>query len=224
MFTRTKYGADHVVKDLTRENINAQAIHGNKSQRARQDALDNFKKGKIRVLVATDIAARGIDIDDLSCVFNYDLPEVPETYVHRIGRTGRAGLKGRAIAFCCIDEKSDFRNIQKLTGKIIPVIEDHPYPMTVTTPSPKPQMRRRPAQKSSARWGAPKRDTFGTRTESGTKPGKTLGERDSRHSSYSTGAGAAKPNARFQKQGAKQRWSSTPKKSVNRTKQKGSYD
>ncbi len=143
VFTRTKHGADRVVRELEKANINAQAIHGNKSQNARQTALSSFKNGSIRVLVATDIAARGIDIEELSCVFNYDLPEVPETYVHRIGRTGRAGLSGTAVSFCCIDEKPDLRNIQKLIGKTIPVVQDNPYPMLIMTPTPKSEFRRR---------------------------------------------------------------------------------
>lgn len=143
VFTRTKHGADRVVKELERAKISAQSIHGNKSQLARQTALGSFKNGTIRVLVATDIAARGIDIEELSCVFNYDLPEVPETYVHRIGRTGRAGMSGVAVSFCCIDEKNDLRNIQKLIGKTIPVEEEHPCPMLITTPTPKSELRRR---------------------------------------------------------------------------------
>ncbi len=142
VFTRTKHGADRVVKELERAKISAQSIHGNKSQNARQTALGSFKNGTIRVLVATDIAARGIDIEELSCVFNYDLPEVPETYVHRIGRTGRAGLSGVAISFCCIDEKGDLRDIQKVIGKTIPVVEDHPFPMLITTPTPKSELRK----------------------------------------------------------------------------------
>ncbi|MGX8700158.1 DEAD/DEAH box helicase [Caproiciproducens sp.] len=145
VFTRTKHGADRVVRELEKAHINAQAIHGNKSQNARQTALSSFKNGSIRVLVATDIAARGIDIEELSCVFNYDLPEVPETYVHRIGRTGRAGMSGTAVSFCCIDEKPDLRNIQKLIGKTIPVAQDNPYPMLITTPTPKSELRRRTA-------------------------------------------------------------------------------
>jgi ATP-dependent RNA helicase RhlE len=143
VFTRTKHGADRVVKELEKAKISAQSIHGNKSQLARQTALGSFKNGTIRVLVATDIAARGIDIEELSCVFNYDLPEVPETYVHRIGRTGRAGMSGIAVSFCCIDEKNDLKNIQKLIGKTIPVVEDHPFPMLITTPTPKSELRRR---------------------------------------------------------------------------------
>lgn len=130
VFTRTKHGADKVVKDLYKDGIGAEAIHGNKSQNARQRALNNFKSGDIRVLVATDIAARGIDIDSLSHVINFDLPEVPETYVHRIGRTGRAGLEGIAFSFCDEEEKDDLKSIQKLIGKQIPVVENHPFPAT----------------------------------------------------------------------------------------------
>ncbi len=129
VFTRTKHGADKVVKDLNKEGISAEAIHGNKSQNARQRALSNFKEGKIRVLVATDIAARGIDVDLLSHVINYEIPEVPETYVHRIGRTGRAGASGTAMSFCDAEEMQDWRNILKLTSQKIPVVEGHPFPM-----------------------------------------------------------------------------------------------
>jgi len=129
VFTRTKHGADKVVKDLEKANVKAEAIHGNKSQNARQRALNNFKDGKIRVLVATDIAARGIDVDSLSHVINYEIPEVPETYVHRIGRTGRAGASGIAMSFCDDEEQTDFRNIQKLIGLQIPVVTNHPWPM-----------------------------------------------------------------------------------------------
>ena len=131
VFTRTKHGADKVSRDLNRAGVSAAAIHGNKSQTARQTALANFKSGKIRVLVATDIAARGLDIEELSHVFNYNLPEVPETYVHRIGRTGRAGRGGEAIAFCDFSEKPLLREIEKLTHRSIPVVEEHPWPMQV---------------------------------------------------------------------------------------------
>lgn len=124
VFTRTKYGANNIVKDLGKMGIESQAIHGNKSQNARQLALSNFKEGKIKVLVATDIAARGIDVDGLSHVINYDLPDVPETYVHRIGRTGRAGHSGVAITFCENEEKADFRAIEKVIKKEIPVVEN----------------------------------------------------------------------------------------------------
>lgn len=128
VFTRTKHGADKVVKELNRANIQAEAIHGNKSQTARQRALNLFKSRQIRVLVATDIAARGIDVDDLSHVINFELPNVPETYVHRIGRTGRAGASGIALSFCDSEEREYLRDINKLISPSIPVIEDHPFP------------------------------------------------------------------------------------------------
>ncbi|MBU3091886.1 DEAD/DEAH box helicase [Clostridium sp. CM028] len=128
VFSRTKHGANKITKDLNNVGIEAQAIHGNKSQSARQLALNNFKSGITRVLVATDIAARGIDVDELSHVINFDLPNIPETYVHRIGRTGRAGLGGVALSFCDEEEKPFLKDIQKVISKSIPVIEDHPYP------------------------------------------------------------------------------------------------
>ncbi|HRB92848.1 MAG TPA: DEAD/DEAH box helicase [Chitinophagales bacterium] len=137
VFTRTKHGADKVVKILNAATIKSSAIHGNKSQNARQAALQNFKNGAIRVLVATDIAARGIDVDDLTHVFNFELPEVPETYVHRIGRTGRAGNSGIALSFCDTEEKLLLRDIQKLINKQIPVRTDHPYLIAQTVLEPK---------------------------------------------------------------------------------------
>jgi ATP-dependent RNA helicase RhlE len=127
VFTRTKHGADKVVKILAKANISAAAIHGNKSQNARQNALNNFKNKELRVLVATDIAARGIDIDELALVINYEIPNIPETYVHRIGRTGRAGASGKAISFCDKEEQSYIRDIQKLIGLQIPVVKKHPF-------------------------------------------------------------------------------------------------
>jgi ATP-dependent RNA helicase RhlE len=126
VFTRTKHGADQVVKTLDRNGVSAEAIHGNKAQNARQRALANFKSGRTRVLVATDIAARGIDVDNLQYVINYEIPNVPETYVHRIGRTGRAGATGTAYSFCMPEEKSYLKDIEKLIGKKIPVAHDHP--------------------------------------------------------------------------------------------------
>ncbi len=140
VFTRTKHGADKVAKDLNRAGVQAEAIHGNKSQNARQRALSNFKGKQTRVLVATDIAARGIDIDDLSHVINFELPNIPETYVHRIGRTGRAGASGVAFSFCESEEKEYLRDIHKLIGKTIPVIQDHPYHSTRTDSVPPPKM------------------------------------------------------------------------------------
>lgn len=131
VFTRTKHGANKVARDLEKAGISAAAIHGNKSQTARQQALADFKTGKIRCLVATDIAARGLDIDELSYVFNYNLTEVPETYVHRIGRTGRAGREGSAISLCDFTEKDLLKGIEKLIGRKLPVVEEHPYPMQV---------------------------------------------------------------------------------------------
>lgn len=127
VFTRTKHGADKLVKVLARASVSSAAIHGNKSQNARQKALSFFKDGKIRVLVATDIAARGIDVDQLSYVVNFDLPNQPETYVHRIGRTGRAGLSGTALSFCDHEERAFLQDINKLTAQKIPMVEDHPY-------------------------------------------------------------------------------------------------
>ncbi len=129
VFTRTKHGADRVARDLTKFGVKAEAIHGDKGQNARQRALSNFKEKKIRVLVATDIAARGIDIDKLSHVINYELPNVPESYVHRIGRTGRAGANGKAISFCDAEERAYLQDIQKLIGMRIPLITEHPFPM-----------------------------------------------------------------------------------------------
>lgn len=128
VFTRTKHGADKVVKFLAKDGVRAAAIHGNKSQNARQNALKDFKAGKLQVLVATDIAARGIDIDELAHVINYDLPNVSETYVHRIGRTGRAGNTGIAISICDEEQRKELQDIEKLIGKDIPVIIDQPYP------------------------------------------------------------------------------------------------
>lgn len=130
VFSQTKHGANRLTGDLIKVGIQAQAIHGNKSQNARQLALSNFKEKKIRVLVATDIAARGIDVEELSHVINFDLPDVPETYVHRIGRTGRAGAAGIAVSFCDEEERDSLKRIEKTISKSIPVIKDHPYPIS----------------------------------------------------------------------------------------------
>ncbi|MDF2985006.1 MAG: helicase, superfamily [Eubacterium sp.] len=136
VFTRTKHGADRVAKTLVKAGIKTQAIHGDKSQGARQIALNSFKEKKIRVLVATDIAARGIDVERLSHVINFDLPDSPETYVHRIGRTGRAGQEGVSISFCDEEEKKYLKGIEKLIAKNIPVIEKHLYSVVNSTPVP----------------------------------------------------------------------------------------
>lgn len=160
VFSRTKHGADRIARDLTKQGITAAAIHGNKSQSARVAALEGFKAGKTKVLVATDIAARGIDISELSHVFNYDLPEVPETYVHRIGRTARAGADGTAVSFCAPEEQEYLAGIEKLNRKKIPVITGHPWdgapapakleaPAVVRTrrPEPAPQQTKRNEEK-----------------------------------------------------------------------------
>ena len=174
VFTRTKHGADKVVKDLVRVGITAEAIHGNKSQNARQRALTNFKNRTTRVLIATDIAARGIDIDDLTHVINYELPNIPETYVHRIGRTGRAGASGIAMSFCDAEEIEFLRDIHKLIAKQIPVNEEHPYPMS-------PQNIIATAAKPSGgggRGGAPKRGRgFGGGGNSGSRGSSGGGNR-----------------------------------------------
>ena len=127
VFSRTKHGANRISEFLEKSGITSEAIHGNKSQTARQRALENFRNGKIRVLIATDIAARGIDIDDITHVVNFDLPNDPESYVHRIGRTARAGTKGSAISFCDHEEKAFLRDIEKLIGKKIEAVTDHPF-------------------------------------------------------------------------------------------------
>lgn len=145
VFSRTKHGADKIVKLLARAEIKAEAIHGNKSQNARQRALSNFKRGTTKVLVATDIAARGIDVDGLDLVVNYDLPNVPETYVHRIGRTGRASASGIALSFCDGEERPYLRSIQRLINQDVPVLDDNPFVddgTEVYEPTPAPRNRR----------------------------------------------------------------------------------
>lgn len=152
VFSRTKHGADKVVKILSKSNITAEAIHGNKSQNARQRALSNFKEGKTKVLVATDIAARGIDISDLALVINYDIPNIPETYVHRIGRTGRASASGISISFCDVEERAYLRDIEKLIRQKVPVIANHPFldeSKEDSTQAKKPQNNNRPKQAES---------------------------------------------------------------------------
>jgi ATP-dependent RNA helicase RhlE len=151
VFTRTKHGANRVVKQLARSRVQAEPIHGNKSQTARERALANFKSGKTRVLVATDIAARGIDVDSISHVINYDLPNEPETYVHRIGRTGRAGAAGIALSFCSADERAYLRDIERLIRQHVEVIQDHPYISGQAAPSPaSPRPEKRQAAPSAA--------------------------------------------------------------------------
>ena len=147
VFTRTKHGADKVARALGRGEVSAEAIHGNKSQNARQRALENFRAGRTRVLVATDIAARGIDVEGVSHVINFDLPNVPESYVHRIGRTARAGASGMAISFCDAEERAYLRDIERLISQRVRVISGHPYESSVPrgevrAPAPRQQQRR----------------------------------------------------------------------------------
>jgi ATP-dependent RNA helicase RhlE len=179
VFTRTKHGADKVVKDLHKIGITAEAIHGNKSQNARQRALKNFKDRTTRVLIATDIAARGIDIDELTHVINYEIPNIPETYVHRIGRTGRAGASGIALTFCDQEEIEFLKDIHKLIAKEIPVNESHPYPMSPQSIVAKhAEGTSKKGKGGGGRTGAPKRGRgfgSGDRKKSGNRP-KPSGE------------------------------------------------
>jgi len=153
VFTRTKHGADNVVKALKKNNVTAEAIHGDKSQNARQRVLDAFKNKEISVLVATDIAARGIDIESLPYVINFDIPNISETYVHRIGRTGRAGNSGLAISFCAKDEQPYWKDIEKLIKINVKVEKEHPYPYTDEVPNPdaKPDLRNKNKENTNSR-------------------------------------------------------------------------
>ncbi len=139
VFSKTKHGANRVVRDLERDGIAALAIHGNKSQGARTRALDAFRQGEMGVLVATDLAARGIDVDEVTHVINFDIPNIPETYVHRIGRTARAGRAGIALSFCEAEEHGYLRDIERLIGQKIPEVADHSYPATEPPRPPQPQ-------------------------------------------------------------------------------------
>ncbi|HKQ68068.1 MAG TPA: DEAD/DEAH box helicase [Polyangiaceae bacterium] len=152
VFTRTKRGANQVAQRLTKASIRAEAIHGNKSQSARTRALALFKAGSIRVLVATDIAARGIDVESISHVVNYELPEVPETYVHRIGRTARAGAQGAALSFCDSTERSHLRGIERLIRMPVPVVAEHPY--TAAAEESASRQERAPQQQQRSRQGS----------------------------------------------------------------------
>ncbi|WP_312651728.1 DEAD/DEAH box helicase [Proteiniclasticum sp.] len=179
VFSRTKHGADKIVKELLRNKFEAQAIHGNKSQNARQLALKNFKEKITKILVATDIAARGIDVEELSHVIIYDLPEVPETYVHRIGRTGRAGLGGAALSFCDTEEKHLLRDIEKLIRKAIPVVEEHAYPLVDMPVEPKTDTRSYASSKPS------RNQQRGSSQQTDSRGSSRSGRNDSRRNSYS---------------------------------------
>ncbi len=158
VFSRTKHGANKIVKLLARVDIKAEAIHGNKSQAARQKALNNFKNGHTKILIATDIAARGIDIEELSLVINYELPNIPETYVHRIGRTGRAKASGIALSFCNAEERVYLRDIQKLINQKITVITEHPFVDDSMDIEEKPKNKKRPQQSRNRNSGNRNRD------------------------------------------------------------------
>ncbi len=161
VFTRTKRGANQLVKALAKADIDAAAIHGNKSQTARQKALQQFKDGSITVLAATDIAARGIDIDQLKFVVNHDLPNEPETYVHRIGRTGRAGANGKAISFCEVEEKKQLKDIQKLIGQKITVVTGHPFENALIPTMDAPPKKKKGGGQRNGRSGTPRGERTG---------------------------------------------------------------
>jgi len=183
VFTRTKHGANRLATQLGREHLHAAAIHGNKSQNSRRRALEGFKLGEIPVLIATDIAARGIDVDGISHVFNYELPNVPETYVHRIGRTGRAGASGIAISFCDETEGEYLRDIERLIGFGVPVVTDHAYHSAAAVPSPG-----RP-RGGSGRSGGSRSSTRGGRGGGGRSGGGRSGERSGGRSGERSGGG-----------------------------------
>ena len=175
VFSRTKHGANKIQKLLDTAGVKAKAIHGNKSQGARQEALSEFKTGEIKVLVATDIAARGIDINQLSHVINYDVPNTPETYVHRIGRTGRAGCTGIAISLCDFDEKAYLNDIQKLIKKDVAVVDNHPYPMQIfehVEPKTMPRQPRK-ARRSETESGNLKSQPNNAKTPNGGRKAKS---------------------------------------------------
>ena len=198
VFTRTKHGADRVVRELERMGVNAMAIHGDKSQNARQQALGSFKNGGLKVLIATDIAARGIDVVGLSHVFNYDLPNEPEAYIHRIGRTGRAGLGGDAVSFCCIDEMKDLAAIEKLIGRKIPRKESA-WPMEVFTETvklprpPRPERVARVNMRGEAIAEKKLPDTFRRNDGAQGRPFATSAGAQSRNASRFTGATGGRP-------------------------------
>ena len=191
VFSRTKHGANKIVRMLDRNGIRGEAIHGNKSQVARQRALKNFKEGRTNVLVATDIAARGIDVADLELVVNYDLPNVSETYVHRIGRTGRASASGIAISFCNAEERAYLRDIEKLISQRIPIVSDHPY----VDDSPEAAPAKKKSNNRNKNQNSRSRNSRGPRPDKGRKPKARRGNKPSeeKQGTSSEENGAAKP-------------------------------
>lgn len=232
VFTRTKHGANKVAEGLAGAGIRAEAIHGNKSQGARQRALNNFKSGETRVLVATDIAARGLDIEELSHVINFELPNIPETYVHRIGRTGRAGLSGIALSFCDHEEKEFLADIQKLISRRIPVVAGHPYQLNETasparqetvynTAAGRSGMQARRDKRRNASAGAPgtpvRRDT----RRNAPAPAGTAGKparRDTRRNASAPAGTTGKPAKRDTRRNTPDGTTETPAGRDNRRK------
>jgi ATP-dependent RNA helicase RhlE len=182
VFSRTKHTANKVVKELNRNSIQSDAIHGNKTQSARQKALDSFKNGRLRVLVATDIASRGIDVDEITHVINYELPNEPEAYVHRIGRTGRAGAIGKAISFCDKEERHYLKSIERLAKKTIQVNADHPFPFGSPVPKAEPGANDRPPRDPRDRRGGgdrrPRKSNASTSNGNSSNNGKEGGNRN----------------------------------------------
>jgi ATP-dependent RNA helicase RhlE len=195
VFTRTKHGANRLVKQLDQSNISAAALHGNKSQGARTKALAGFKDGNIPILVATDIASRGIDVDGITHVFNYDLPNEPESYIHRIGRTARAGRSGIAYAFCDDSESGYLVGIQQLIGKEIPVESNHPFHFIGAIPKPGQK-----AGKIKDSSGAKKRPRNNNRNQQS----RGNSQRGSRPQQNNRGGGGRNNNSRSQRQGKSQ--------------------
>jgi ATP-dependent RNA helicase RhlE len=187
VFTRTKRGADRVAEGLAKYRIQAVAIHGNKSQNARERALEGFRRGRNPVLVATDLAARGIDVDGITHVVNYDVPNVPESYVHRIGRTARAGRTGVAISFCDTEEREYLRDIEKVIRQEIPIVEEHPFRSTVP-------FSREVAKKGSSKGSGPKRSPRNGGSQRG---GPARGGPSRGGPSRSGGSGAGAPRRKF---------------------------
>lgn len=209
VFSRTKHGANKIVKVLANAGMSADAIHGNKSQAARQKALKDFKQGNLNILVATDIAARGIDVSELSLVINYDLPNVPETYVHRIGRTGRANASGLAISFCDSEEKVYLRDIQKLINQKIPVIAEHPFIHDIDEA---------PAAKQSGPRGAGGRSPMRPPRNGSAAQGNGRPQRSNSNSSRSSASASADKSSRPRRSSTTQEPGSKPRRPYQRNK------
>lgn len=225
VFSRTKHGADKIVKLLNKANINAEAIHGNKSQPARQKALGNFKSGKTSVLIATDIAARGIDVEKLGLVLNYDLPDIPETYVHRIGRTGRASESGVAISFCDPEERQWLKDIQRLIRQTIPVVEDHPF---LNTPVENDALDNSPDEKTKSTVSKVKKNQYKPRpygskksNPSGQKSGQSNSKKPKSGEQNSFAKKSSQSTSRKPKSGEQSSFAKKPSQSTSRKSKSG---